>query len=211
MIKKIGTIVATIVMFGALAGPAMAAPEAHTTHHAAATTGLVGVSEHDNVLDIESSESLSFTWDGGYSITAGQPWGGVTTGSGTPGGGSGINVTADAGRSGSSEVADWFNARSTLAVGDDQGTDNSPEELNFAFSGTLSINGTDYPVVIGQGHSGANNNWWIGGQGTGWTASADGQTVASSVLYLITPDGEYGIGSEYGMTNQFGVAPAGDL
>jgi len=79
-----------------------------------------------------------------------------------------------AGRHGSGDVADWFKSRVTLALDTDRGTDDLPDELNFAFEGNLvfRVEG-DSPqggyacckVVIGQGHTGAYNNWWIGGNG----------------------------------------------
>lgn len=211
MFTKIATIAATAALFGALAAPAMAAPVAPAQQPVAtAHTQLVGVSEHDNVLDIGSSQDVTFTWDGGYSITSGQPWGGVTVDSGTPNGG-GVTITAEAGRSGSTEVAQWFAARSSLAVADNQGTDNLPEELNFAFTGTLTINGEEFPVVIGQGHTGVDNNWWIGGQGAGWSDSVFGQTVATSTPVLVTPGGTYAIITELAMNNQLGIGLASDL
>lgn len=42
----------------------------------------------------------------------------------------------------------------------------APDELNFAFMGTLEIDYYSlqfkcYNIIIGQGHSGADNNWWI--------------------------------------------------
>lgn len=209
MFKKLSTIAATTVLLGALAAPAMAAPATPAQQHAGtATTHLVGVSQHDNELDLQSAQSVSFDWDGGYSITSGQPWGGVTSG----GDGDGIAIHAEAGRKASTDVASWFNSRSSMSINTAEwGADSSPEELNFAFTGTLTINGVQYPVVIGQGHSGVDNNWWIGGQGGGWTESVFGQTVGSATPVLITPDGEYTVLAEEAMTDQFGVGLASDL
>ena len=91
MIRSLGTIAATAVALVGMATPVLAATDsvagsATTTASAPAVPGLVGVSEHSNVLELGSSQAVSFTWDGGYSITEGQPWGGVTTGSGGQGG-----------------------------------------------------------------------------------------------------------------------------
>lgn len=77
------------------------------------------------------------------------------------------------GRKGSSEVAAWFNANIPAS----QNTFNhTAGDLNFAFLGTLSLtitggvlgdNKETYTfsdVSFAQGHSGASNNWWFGGQ-----------------------------------------------
>ena len=213
MFKKLSTIAATTILVGALAAPAMAAPATPAQHGTDPVAGrMVGVSVHDNVLDIGTSQSVSFTWDGGYSITSGQPWGGVSTGSGVSGGGSGLNIDVEAGRKGSPQVAQWFTSRtSTMISSAEWGADSFPRELNFAFTGTLTINGTEYPVVIGQGHSGTDNNWWIGGQGSGWGLSVFGQSVATDTAVLVTPDGEYTILAEAAMVNQIGVGLTSDL
>jgi len=70
------------------------------------------------------------------------------------------------GRKGSKSVAEWFSAR----VPANRTTfDHDPGELNFAMIGTLVLEignkvCTFYNVALAQGHSGASNNWWFGGQ-----------------------------------------------
>jgi hypothetical protein len=58
-----------------------------------------------------------------------------------------------------------------------------PSELNFAYSGTITIDGNSYTIVIGQGNSFGRNNWWVGGPG--WTVHPG---VYANV---VTPDGKY--------------------
>lgn len=103
---------------------------------------------------------VSFTWDGGYAITSPQPWTGVTTAN--SGKAQQLNLQVGAGRKGSQQVADWFNARAPY-VTDQYSNLSGPSSLNFAFSGTLTLNGLSMPVVLGQGYSAFQNMWWIGG------------------------------------------------
>lgn len=185
MLKKLGTIAAglAIVVSGGVATASTAAvPD--TKAAVATSTSMVGVSEHDNVLNLEagnsyiSEQGISFEWDSGYSITDGQPWGGVS-GNGQP------SINVEAGRQGSSGPAQWFNDRAAAAFNDGPWA-NSPDELNFAFSGWLTIEGHQYPVVMGQGHDMESaNNWWFGGQGSGWGAG-HGQIVTPDGLYMIS-------------------------
>ncbi len=82
-------------------------------------------------------------------------------------------LTFRVGRSLSKTVAEWFKEQVTPS----QTTfDQSPDELHFAFMGTLrlSVTGgilgkkseiyTFSNVVLAQGHSDGHNNWWFGGQ-----------------------------------------------
>lgn len=77
------------------------------------------------------------------------------------------------GRSGTEPVAKWFNG----LVPPSQTTFNhTAGDLNFAFLGTLELTITGgilggsphrfifRNVALAQGHSGAGNNWWFGGQ-----------------------------------------------
>jgi len=142
---------------------------------------------HDNnfvLLPDGFSPSMSFTWDGNYTITSGQPWEGVSS----SGYHSGVQIVARAGRKGSSGNANWFISRvSAAACTTKTYGDEFPAELNFAFTGTLTIDGNAYPVAIGQGHSGAENNWWIGG--FNWIQHGDIQEI-------FTPDNKYKITSD---------------
>jgi hypothetical protein len=111
-------------------------------------------------------DSGSFVWDGGYAVSSGQPWEGVT--SSAPG--KEVSIQVLAGRHGTSEVAEWFRQRASAAVviSDIVVLDQWPSELNFAFTGTLTANGSAISVVIGQGNDGFENNWWVGGES--WTS-----------------------------------------
>lgn len=204
MLKTLGIAAAGAAIVAA-GVTATASPSPALNPTASAPTSPVGATQHDNVVDLVSANSLpvSFAWDQGYSITAGQPWGGVTT---SPG----LAIDVEAGRSASTGPAQWLNDRTAVPVGTEgAGPGGSgPSELNFAFSGTLTIDGHEYPIVMGQGHTGDNNNWWFGGQGSGWKGGVSGPTVGTSFGYVTTPDGLYSIGAPAGFSNQFGVTPA---
>ncbi len=137
--------------------------------------------EHDNWVYLESymwDASISFNLTD-HSITGGQPWGGVI--SGKPDMNWGID--ARAGRKGSNGPAGWFRDRASNATYTGGGSGNWPSKLNFAFSGTITIDGNSYNIVIGQGSSFSSNNWWVGGNG--WTVHPG---VYANV---VTPDGKY--------------------
>ncbi len=127
--------------------------------------------------------SVTFAFSGDYSITSGQPWGGIT-GSSSEGS---YTIDVRAGRKGSSGPAQWFKDRATVAFCTQiYGIDNWPADLNFAFTGTIVIDGNSYELVIGQGHSdvSGNNNWWYGG--IGFYRGADGLTTPDQ-KYFICP------------------------
>lgn len=108
-----------------------------------------------------------------FSITDGQDPDGhikdnLTVSCGTDG-----KLTFSIGRKGSESVAEWFNNRIPAS----QTTFNhGAGKLNFAFIGKLSLtikggilggNKETFifsNVALAQGHSGASNNWWFGGQ-----------------------------------------------
>lgn len=122
-----------------------------------------------------------------HSITDGQPWGGVSC--------SGRTITVRAGRHGSQSVARWFNGQFSGAAALRQagagawGTlatnDFHPEDLNFAIRGTLSLGLASGTVVLpnfvlGQGHWGSENNWWI--TAPGMTLNWDSPTNPHRVM-----------------------------
>lgn len=128
-----------------------------------------------------------------YSITHGQPWGGIDTGMTYNYEKKNIHagyVWVGAGRHGSDDVADWFNARVDLAIAERQvGWDpenDRPGKLNFAIIGDLVLKVEGSPpggasvlcrdIVLGQGHVGTYNNWWIGGRTTNMHAQYYGNT-----------------------------------
>lgn len=170
---------------------AIGTPAPSASSSATSSTGSAVTDDgHTNNLYLQPANmpiDVSFTWaQGSYSITADQQstWKGVTNCSATAG--NICQVVVDAGRKASSEPAQWFAGRAPVALVTNgwSATKPEPDELNFAISGTLTINGTSYPVAMGQGsyvmESIDNNNWWIGGEG--WI---DFGTA------ILTPDRQY--------------------
>jgi hypothetical protein len=109
-----------------------------------------------------------------YSITSGQdPNGYIRSGTTKAWAGNSSSITFKVGRSGSSSVASWFSNNIKAS----QTTFNhNPDDLNFAFLGTmkLTLSGgvlgsnqdtyTINDVALAQGHAGGSNNWWFGGK-----------------------------------------------
>ncbi|EJD45956.1 hypothetical protein AURDEDRAFT_124391 [Auricularia subglabra TFB-10046 SS5] len=142
---------------------------------------------HDNAVDIATDlGSLGFTFNGSYTLTDFDITGGqdpehhIATGQvrSFSGGGS---MIFRVGRHGSGDVAHWWSER--IAPGQNTFGHN-PDDLNFAFLGTLALtltggilpDPTCFTIPnagFAQGHTGNNNNWWFGGQtcvrGTGET------------------------------------------
>ncbi len=162
-------------------------------------TAAPTVALRDNIVEFVrylSLNNVTYISNGQYSITSGQPWGGINI---SESDGSSI-VNARAGRKASAGPAQWFKGKANVAfcVNGDRSTP-FPKELNFAFEGTLIIDGNSYQLVTGQGNDGIHNNWWIGG-GSGWTT--DG-------ISLITPDKKYAIAQLDMSSNEFYVQPTG--
>ncbi|MDT8380327.1 MAG: hypothetical protein RQ739_15695 [Desulfotignum sp.] len=124
-----------------------------------------GTTEHDNYVYFENIHGFKFHLKD-YYITHGQPYDGVASGMSA---GKGF-IKVEAGRKGSSEAADWFKHRADVAVGDRVVFDSWPDKLNFAVYGDIVVTGKNggkvkcKDIIIGQGHTGAYNNWWIGGK-----------------------------------------------
>jgi len=123
-------------------------------------------SEHDNYVYFTNVSGFDFHMSD-HAITQGQPWGGISVGFGATIG----EIIVFAGRHGSEAVADWFNDRADVAIDTrHSGGIGFPEKLNFAIYGDLEVGGHEGSsalckgIVIGQGHVGAYNNWWIGGK-----------------------------------------------
>ncbi|EJL74800.1 hypothetical protein [Chryseobacterium populi] len=101
-----------------------------------------------------------------FSVTDGQdPKGHIYAGF-TASCGSDGKFSFSIGRKGSKTVADWFSAR---VPGNKTTFNHKPDELNFAMIGTLVLEFSNavctfYNVALAQGHAGASNNWWFGGQ-----------------------------------------------
>ncbi|MFY0563524.1 hypothetical protein ACN28E_06730 [Archangium lansingense] len=119
---------------------------------------LIDATAHSNDLTFSGMSSADFSLHS-HSITSGQPFDGVKSiGGGT------IRVTA--GRKKSSGVADWFNAQPSGAKLPTHTELHAPDSLNFAMSGTLTLNDGNGPIVcpnfvIAQGNYGSVNYWWI--------------------------------------------------
>lgn len=150
---------------------------------------------HDNLVMLVPwnwTPTLAFTL-GNHSITSGQPWDGCTASiqDGF------FTIDARAGRKASSSVADWFHNNATNAICSDDCNCTWPADLNFAFTGTITINGDSYPVTIGQGSTFGKNNWWIGGPG--WTIH---EGVTPNVR---TPDEKYYFEPEENSSNMIWV------
>ena len=153
------------------------------------------VALRDNIAEFvryPSINNVTYISNGQYSITSGQPWGGIST---SESDGSCI-INARAGRKGSTGPVQWFKGRASQAFCASGQEAAWPIDLNFAFDGTLIIDGNSYQLVVAQGNDGIHNNWWIGG--TGWT----------SVKYgLVTPDKKYVIVEDDTSFNEFYVQP----
>jgi len=134
---------------------------------------------------VQPQLSFQFEYGGEYVVSQGQPWQGVTSQVVTPA--PTLEVTAQAGRHKTVPPATWFNDNSQLLLGYGL-EDDRPDELNFAFAGNLVINGSSYPVYLGQGSDLLGDDWWFGvpapqGDEPPWTRDSSG--------YLHTPDGKY--------------------
>lgn len=145
----------------------------------------IGTTEHDNrvqILPEGFSPVMTYVFSGNYSITEHQPWSGVSSSTVVINGSNALEILAKAGRKNSGPPADWFKANVSAATCSDNSWTDMPNDLNFAFTGTLTIDGNSYPVTLGQGHPTltTDNDWWIGGPG--WTS---GNNVVN------TPDGKY--------------------
>lgn len=139
--------------------------------------------------DEGSTPQLAYTYGNQYSISSGQPWGGVTgCGPTNPT----CTITVQAGRQQTGDVSSWFQAQGsgsgycTKYCGDWP-----PSALNFAITGTLQIDGTNYPLAVAQGSESAGmNNWWF--TGPGWNnCQANLVGGGNSEQGYCTPDGRY--------------------
>ena len=162
------------------------------------SSNKVDTTEHDNwVYLLRWADNVQLAYEEiDHSITSGQPWGGVTTGVSDQNWG----IDVKAGRHTSSSVANWFRSHASAATCANwpSGCPDWPSELNFAITGTITINGTGYPVTIGQGSVGLHNNWWIGGPGWSMHSTVLGDAV-------VTPDGKYYFEPEDDTFDQFWI------
>lgn len=114
---------------------------------------------HNNDFDFKKGRgvsSISFVYDGKSKVSNGQPFGGVTS--------SGGNISVQAGRHKTKEVADWYKSfvnDNTVHMVHTGGGSKDPAELNFAIKGTLTINGHSFEICLGQGSNSGGNNWHL--------------------------------------------------
>lgn len=194
MTSRLLAVVMGIVVLTACSPPALQGQpkgEATSTEQTSTEQGAssadqspVATTEHDNnVTFIQGPHtcvsSANFIPQDS-NITGGQPWGGVSTIE--PYNGQVFSLDAKAGRHDSSGPANWFNQRAPQYLAMFNGPINN---LNFAFTGELTLNGDTYLIALGQGNAGGGSSpWWLGGQGfqletdQGWS-------------HLYTPDGKY--------------------
>ena len=141
----------------------------------------------------QPSLTIALEYADAFVVSAGQPWQGVATSGGTPG--TALEVTVRAGRHDTSPPAEWFNERADLLLG--YGVlDDRPSELNFAFAASLVIDGSSYPIYLGQGSDLAGPDWWLGTPfivgGPSWTRDENGYLHTPDGLYVLCPkDGGY--------------------
>jgi hypothetical protein len=158
----------------------------------------VDTSSHDNIVILKrgdnsgSPHNLSFAMLD-YNITSGQPWHGVTS-SFSDGQ---LSIDVNCGRHQSGGPQTWFGnwIADNQAPFIDASNQNWPSNklwLNFAVSGTLSIDGNNYGICLAQYGAGEGQNPWYlagahfkkGGPGT------DAQIINPDAQ-IITPDGKY--------------------
>lgn len=154
---------------------------------------------HDNVVKLELKKGKLYEDNNGsfgyfevkdFCITEGQdPEGKIKLGNKYS-----INkdgeIVFSVGRKGSKTVAEWWKDR---IAADHTTFNHDPEELNFAFIGDLVLNAstsdgdicktiTFKNIGLAQGHAGASNNWWFGGEtmhyiGNNWVAGEDENSI----------------------------------
>ena len=166
------------------------APSSVPALPAAPDPGTIVDKVHDNHLHFTKTGAgtMGFAYNNNYAITDNQTFEGVGVSGGQD---DELDITVKAGRKKSERVANWFKERNVAAAHTNTATHDEPGELNFAFEGDLVISGHSYPVVLGQGSTGSQNNWWIGGRSGSWE-----KTGHSGSQGLKTPDGLYKITSE---------------
>lgn len=124
--------------------------------------------QHDNDVFFAIAGVTQFDFsETAHSVSKDQPYGGTTAKVSKSG--AEAQIVVKAGRHGTPKVAEWFKTQvgsGQTLVCDSKGT--FPDKLNFAVKGTLKMTVGDktitcQDVLVGQGHFGVNNNWWMGG------------------------------------------------
>lgn len=140
-------------------------------------------------LEMSGLSDLKFEINS-HSITDGQPWEGISK---IECNDKGCTMSVMAGRKDSNSTANWFAdaIKPGSAVGCDT-IDNMPDQLNFAFKGTMSFDhgGNTYTgndVVIAQGSTDDfQNNWWIGGAKMSVVAAAYPFAAAAAQTFKVS-------------------------
>jgi len=152
------------------------------------------VRENDLIMTMQSGiASASYDFNtSSFQVSSGQPSGQPPVVSSFTPSNSQLNIRVFAGRKKSKSVAKTFNSRTTERVATRRNkASGGPNELNFTFSGILTLNTDQFPNFnIGQGNKGVNNNWWVGTPSGGKTAKKGGNaflclTGATGTLYQI--------------------------
>lgn len=148
---------------------------------------------HDNDINFNKGRgitTLGFVYSNEYIVSEGQPFDTKID----------VNeknnktiITIKAGCHGTKECAEWLKKY----VGEDDihmvhtlGGDSSPDKLNFAIKGQLTINGHKFDVCIGQGHNSSGNNWHIASVSI--EADADNKNCEIGDGIRMTQDGSHG-------------------
>jgi hypothetical protein len=169
-------------LFGYLAAVTMAA--------AALPASAQTVQENDLIMTTENNPnnkiSASYAFNASsFQISSGQPSGQPPVLSSFTPSNSQLNITVYAGRHKTSAVADTFNNNTTARVATRRSeSSGGPDELNFTFSGTLTLNSDQFQnFFIGQGSTGDYNNWWVGVK-TGTTATKESDVPGLYDVFL---------------------------
>lgn len=163
------------------------------TVDAAPDVADVTVRENDLIMTVEAGITASFDFDASsFDVSAGQPKGRPPVVSSFTESNQRLNLRVYAGRKRTSSVAEVFNNRTTARVATRrEQASGGPSELNFTFSGKLTLNGDVFPNFnIGQGSKGSLggptfDNWWVGVNSGGETAAKNG----NAFLCLTGPTG----------------------
>lgn len=149
--------------------------------------------EHNNEFQFQAQTSdikLNFVYANDYIVSDGQPFSGVKTSSA----GDTLTITIKAGRHGTARCADWFDSFVSGQYSrmiHTLGGDNKPDKLNFAIKGTLTIDGEEFSICLGQGHHDSNNNWHLASNSITADENAKNGTIGTKTHYRLSQSGTY--------------------
>lgn len=156
------------------------------------TLSIAKTKEHNNQIVFEGESgvtSIKFAYGNQYSITSGEPWGGVETTSYKNG--AKLVIDVGAGRKKGSAPATFFNDTvdsNSNKMFHSRGGKNVVSKMHFAFKGRLTINDEPFDVCLGQGEDGWYNNWHIASPSC---VSSGSGTSGQLGRFLITPKDSY--------------------